>query len=242
MENYDYSIYYSRFHDDTESHAENMAGWMVGVLQKYVPVDRSANILDVGCGYGFALRALRSLGFTNLMGLEVSSQQAERCRNSGFQVELSSNTCDWLLAHQQQFDFIVLLDVIEHIPINDQISFLNAIYQCLRPRGKLVLTTPNANAILANRYRYNDFTHHSSFTEHSLYFILKNGGFDKVEIDNAKGIGRFPRRIWKRDNWQIIRKWIVRWCWLQVFKAELPWERLDEICFELNLTATATKT
>ena len=71
--------------------------------------------------------------------------------------------------------------------------------------------------------------------------IVKNAGFDNLSISAEKGIGRFPRRIWRRENWPQIRKWIVRWCWLQVFKAEIPWERLDEISFELNLTAVATK-
>jgi SAM-dependent methyltransferase len=241
MNDFDYSIYYSRFHDDSDAHAEKMADWLLGVLKPSVPTDRSAHILDVGCGYGFALRALRRLGFYNLKGLEVSSQQAERCRKAGFDIEVCANSTEWISVNAQQFDYVVLLDVIEHVPITEQIVLLRAIYRCLRPGGRLIITTPNANAILANRWQYNDYTHHSSFTEHSLYFILKNGGFETVQIDATKGIGRFPRRIWKSDNWPVIRKWIVRWCWLQVFKAEIPWERLDEISFELNLTAIATK-
>jgi hypothetical protein len=105
----------------------------------------------------------------------------------------------------------------------------------------LLLTVPNANAILSARWRYIDYTHFSSFTEYSLLFVLLNAGFSKPWIDNNKGIGRFPRRIWRRSSWVAMRKWIVRWCWLQVFKAEQGGEPIDNICFDLNLTAVAKK-
>jgi cyclopropane fatty-acyl-phospholipid synthase-like methyltransferase len=241
MKNLDYSIHYSRFHDDTDEHAEMMADGISWTLRSIVPVDRTAKILDIGCGFGFALRAFRKMGFSAIKGLELSTQQAERCRKAGFDVEVCSNAKDWIASQPLKFDFVVLMDVIEHISVDEQIETLNAIYECLRHDGRLFITTPNANAILASRWRYIDYTHSSSFTEHSLYFILKNAGFTKIDIDSSKGIGAFPKKIWRKANWPLLRKWMVRWCWLQVFKAEIPWERIDEISFELNLTATATK-
>jgi 2-polyprenyl-3-methyl-5-hydroxy-6-metoxy-1,4-benzoquinol methylase len=241
MSNFDYSIYYGRFHDDSEAHAEQMASWLRGVLDADVPADRTLPVLDIGCGYGFALRALRNLGFTQLQGLEISAEQAERCRKAGFAVVVTENTIEWLKQHPGQFAFIVLLDVLEHVPIQFQIDLMRAVYAALAPGGKVVLTVPNANAILFGRWRYNDYTHFSSFTEHSLYFVLKNAGFENIWMDTSKGIGRFPHRLWRRSNWPGVRKWLVRWCWLQVFKAEIPWEKLDDISFELNLKGVATK-
>ena len=241
MNKYDYSVYYSRFHDDSEEHAQKMTTVFTDILRDCVPEDHAARILDIGCGFGFALRALRSLGYSQLRGLEASAEQAERCRVAGFEVDLAQNTAAWLATHAQQYDCVVLLDVIEHVPVIAQIDFLRAIHASLRPGGRLILTTPNANAILASRWRYNDYTHHSSFTEHSLFFILRNAAFGRIEIHAEKGIGRFPRRIWRRQAWPAARKWIVRWLWLQVFKAELPWENLERISFELNLKAVAFK-
>jgi SAM-dependent methyltransferase len=241
MNDVDYSIYYSRFHDDTEEHAEKMAAWIKSMLEPNLPAERISPVLDIGCGYGFALRALRHLGFKQVKGLEISPQQAERCRKAGFEVAVTDDTIHWLKENAGQFAFVVLLDVLEHIPVEDQIQFARAIFEVLKPEGKVFLTVPNANAILSARYRYNDYTHRCSFTEHSLYFVLRNAGFKTIEIENEKGIGRFPRRLWRRSAWPAARKWIIRWCWLQVHKAELPWERLDQISFELNLKAVATK-
>jgi SAM-dependent methyltransferase len=241
MADFDYSIYYRRFHDDTEEHAEEAAGWIRPMLELHVPNDRSVPVIDIGCGYGFALRALRHLGFQNLMGIETSAEQAVRCRQAGFEIVVTEDTIEWLKQNPGRFVVAILLDVLEHVPVALQIKLLRAVRGSLRPGGKVILTVPNANSILFGRWRYNDYTHYSSFTEHSLYFVLKNAGFDTIWLDSSKGVGRFPRRLWRRSAWPVARKWLVRWCWLQVFKAEVPYERIDDISFELNLQAVATK-
>lgn len=235
----DYSLYYARFHDDTEAHAIEMERHFTGILRSDLPDDRSSAIVDVGCGFGFALRAMRSLGYTRIRGLEESPEQAERCSRAGFDVEVCDDTIAWLRGRPAAFDCVVLLDVLEHVPKHEQIEFLAAIREALRPGGRIVLTTPNANAILASRWRYNDHTHHTSFTEHSLHYVLANARFEPIRMQAPKGIGPFPGPLWRRSTWPGVRRWLVRWCWLQVFKAEMPWENLDEISFELNLQAVA---
>jgi SAM-dependent methyltransferase len=241
MSSFDYSLYYGRYHDTSEAHAQDVAHWLADIIRPNLPAKRDIQVLDVGCGYGFALRAMRDLGFANLMGLEASPQQAARSIDAGFQVEVAGNSTDWLRQHPAQFGLVLLFDVLEHIPVVEQICFAEAIYRCLEPGGRLLLTVPNANALLASRWRYNDYTHYSSFTEYSLDFVLRNAGFTDIRINNSKGIGRFPRRIWRRSSWPALRKWLVRWCWLQVFQAEVPWEKVENISFELNLTALAVK-
>lgn len=238
--NYDYSIYYKRFHEDSESHAMEMADWLHGYLGDVLPENRSIPILDVGCGFGFALRAMRAAGFTNVQGLEVSPDQAEIARRAGFEVSLVADTGAFLRQCKDRFGVILLLDVLEHVPVAFQIDLLRAIREVLEVGGRLILTVPNANSPLAARWRYNDYTHCSSFTEHSLFFVLRNAGFGVIKMDNSKGIGAFPRRWWQREQRNALRKWLVRFSWLQVFKAELhASENVDELCFELNLKALA---
>ncbi|MBC8164881.1 MAG: class I SAM-dependent methyltransferase [Bryobacteraceae bacterium] len=205
-----------------------------------LPADRSGPALDVGCGFGFALRALRASGFSDVRGVEISEQQAEIARRGGFEVAVVSDTAAWLREHQGEFGLILLLDVLEHVPVPGQIDLVRAIRKALRPGGRLIVTVPNANSPLAARWRYIDFTHCGSFTEHSLFFVLCNGGFGKITMDNSKGLGAFPRRWWKLEQRGAVRKWLVRFAWLQVFKAELQEsENLDDLCFELNLKAVA---
>jgi SAM-dependent methyltransferase len=238
---YDYSIYYSQFHEKSDEHAEKMAAWTADLLAPHVPSDLSINVLDVGCGFGFALRAVRKLGFTNVAGIEISAQQAAVASAAGFAVEVTEDTEGFLKSRPASYGFIMLMDVLEHIPVEKQIDLLKAIHNALIPGGRLFVSVPNANAMLASRWRYNDFTHYSSFTEHSLDFVMKNAGFSGVWIDDTKGIGRLPLSFWRRSSRPRIRKWLVRWAWLQVHKAELSWMNIDHISFELNLHATADK-
>ena len=236
----DYSIHYQRFHDDSEAHAIEMAEWLGVYLKGDLPEDRSSPALDVGCGFGFALRALRASGFSDVRGIEISEQQAAIARRGGFEVPVVSDTTEYLYGHRQEFGLILLLDVLEHFPVPAQIDLVRAIREALRPGGSLIVTVPNANSPLAARWRYIDFTHYCSFTEHSLFFVLRNAGFGKIRMDNSKGVGSLPRRWWRRDQRNALRKWLVRYAWSQVFKAELhPSEKLDDISFELNLKAVA---
>ena len=236
----DYSIHYQRFHDDSETHAMAMAEWLGIYLKGDLPEDRSSPVLDVGCGFGFALRALRASGFSDLRGIEISRHQAEIARRGGFEVPVVSDSNAYLQEHRGQFGLILLLDVLEHVPMPAQIDLARAIREALRPGGRLIVTVPNANSPLAARWRYIDFTHSSSFTEHSLFFVLSNAGFGNIKMDNTKGMDVFPKRWWRREQRDALRKWLVRYAWLQVFRAELhPSEKLSEICFELNLKAVA---
>lgn len=236
----DYSIHYQRFHNESESHAIEMAQWLGIYLGNDLPADRSAPALDVGCGFGFALRALKMAGFADVQGIEISPHQAEIARRGGFEVAVVADTAAYLREHRGRFGVILLLDVLEHVPPAAQIDLVCAIREALQPGGRLILTVPNANSLLAARWRYIDFTHYSSFTEHSLFFVLKNAGFGQIKMDNTKGVGAFPKGWWRTENRAALRRWLVRYAWMQVFKAELhPSEKLDDISFELNLKAVA---
>jgi hypothetical protein len=140
---------------------------------------------------------------------------------------------------------VLLLDVLEHVPVPQQIAFLRAIHGSLVKGGQLIVQVPNANSMLAARWRYNDFTHHSSFTEHSLYFVLKVSGFAEARAEAVKSIIRPSLRFWKREvrstakaAW---RRFLVRWFWVQVFKAELPNIDTDRLSMELNLRAVGVR-
>lgn len=241
MRSQDYSLHYLRFHDDSEEHAKQMAAGFIDILAPHLPPNLNAPIVDIGCGFGFQLRALRELGYTNIQGVEISPQQAEHCRRSGLTVHLVEDSSEWLSRHPSTFAFALLFDLIEHVPNNSQIDFLHAVYTSLKPNGRLILTTPNANSPIAARWRYIDHTHHTSFTEHSLNYILANAGFTNIQIDSGKPLGRMPRRLWRQSARNAWRKWFIRWCWLQVYKAELPWEDHKSTSFELNLRALASK-
>ena len=142
---------------------------------------------------GAFLIAARDKGYINTVGIDTSSQQVEVAKSHGLPAEYVPDTDAWLLDRESTFDAIFLYDVLEHIPVSHQIDFVVGIFRALKPKGVLYLRTPNANSTFAGRYRWGDWTHHCSFTEHSLDFVLFNAGFTNIEVKEDFS-GKYP--IW----------------------------------------------
>ena len=164
----DYTHYYRKWHDDSDAHRAAMISYSRNLLESRLPADKNAKVLDVGCGMGFALLALRELGFPNLSGVESDSGQAKSCQAKNLDVTLADDTIEFLKQHAGTYDLIICLDVIEHIPVAIQLAFVHALAGALRSGGKLICTVPNANSALAARWRYNDWTHAAS----SALFVM----------------------------------------------------------------------
>lgn len=239
MNTYDYSIYYGRYHDGSTEHTAHEVASRVAWLAALLPPDKTARVVDVGCGYGYALLAVQRLGYQNISGLELSKEQAGQTRRNGLPVEVTEDTVRTLRDQPQAYDCVLLLDVLEHVPVAEQIDFLRACYFALKPGGSLILTVPNASSILSSRWRYNDYTHHSSFTEHSLNFVLLNAGFASVNIEKDRSPKQVPLRIWRGSWLRLFRRWLVRSLWRQVFLSEMPHEDVRNVSFDLNLRAIA---
>lgn len=237
----DYSLYYAHYHPDTPEHVAAHTAWLRGWLAPLVGTDFKSPALDIGCGFGFALLALKQMGFESVSGIELSPQQAERARKFGVDVTVTTDTTAEVAQHQEKFGTILLIDVLEHVPLDAQLPLLKAILGALKPGGRLIVSVPNASSILAARWRYNDYTHTTSFTEVSLRYALHNAGFNDVFVDNQKGLSRMPKKLWQRKERLAFRRWFIRWFWLQVHRAELGADDIGAISLELNLHAVAKK-
>lgn len=218
-----------------------MKSYYLGLFGAHLPAPQGKSLLDVGCGMGFALRAMREFGFDRVHGIDTSSEQIAACQRLGESCELVDDTRAYLSASSSRYDVILLLDVLEHVPVGEQIDLARVLRDVLTPGGTIIISVPNATSPLAARYRYGDFTHYSSFTEHSLQFVLLNAGFSRVEIPGQGPLRRPPLRFWNRNYLQSLRRWIVRFVWRQIVVAELSPTPVDSICTELNLLCVARK-
>ena len=238
----DYTRYYLKWHDDSDAHRAAMISYYRNLLASLLPADKGAKVLDVGCGMGFALLALRDMGFTNLSGVESDEGQSKSCQTKNLDVTLADDTIEFLKQQAGKHDLILCLDVIEHIPVGIQLAFVHALSAALRSSGKLICTVPNANSVLAARWRYNDWTHAASFTEHSLDFLLYNGGFTDIKVSGYE-FNRRPKHLWLpvggTRHW-----WAFRF--FRLFRrlemmAELGPAQGRAVPLSLNLIATANK-
>jgi len=178
----DYSHHYRKWHNDTPEHIQEVANYYHRILGPHLPEDKAGPVLDVGCGMGFALIALKQLGFQNVAGIDSNAGQAAYCQSKGLDVTLCSDSAGFLRNCSGRYQLVLALDLLEHIPVEHQIEFATAIATALKSGGILIGTTPNANSSLAARWRYLDWTHQTGFTEHSMDFLLHNAGFAEVKV------------------------------------------------------------
>ena len=111
---------------------------IVGEILASLDLPEHARILDAGCGTGGNLQFLSQFG--EVTGVELDDGAAALARERGTRPVLKGSLPDGMPFAGQQFDLIVLLDVLEHI--DDDSDSLRALAELLAPGGHLVLTVP----------------------------------------------------------------------------------------------------
>jgi len=94
--------------------------------------------LEIGCGDGFMLDALRSLGW-KVTGTERTSEMSRFAREH-FGLTVYSDQ-DSALPKDERYDMIILFQVLEHLanPVHE----INRYRQLLKPGGRIVIGVPN---------------------------------------------------------------------------------------------------
>lgn len=237
---YDYTIYYRHWNVSSPEQLQRQVLSIVDELRPLLPAPSEQPVIDVGCGSGSAIMALQSYGFRNASGIEVDRGQVEECVRRGLKVERTLDSIEYLKQRPSTYALVLIRDVLEHVPPIAQIEFCRAICGALVPGGRVIVQVPNSNNPVAMRWRYGDYTHHASFTEHSLEFVLANAGFTDIRIPASPPLGMPPLAVWKRSFPGALRRWLVRFAWKQVLAAELGGDAfVKDLCLELNMRAVA---
>ncbi len=180
---------------------------LVGLL----PEDRSARILEIGCGNGAFLQAAARAGYGALKGIDASRQQVEYCTSRGLDAECVDGA-EFLRQSSEFFDAIVMSDVLEHMTKDYAMEVLRGCRSALRPGGRVITRVPNMSNPLNLRTRYADMTHGIGFSVESLSQALRATDF---EIDRVYGdFGEDPRwlvrLVFDRFLWWAYRQFVKR--------------------------------
>ncbi|TEU06070.1 MAG: class I SAM-dependent methyltransferase, partial [Candidatus Aminicenantes bacterium] len=110
--------------------------------ERLMPSARNAQILDVGCGAGHFLYYLGKKGYTDFLGIDISRQQVDFCReNISQRVELA-DAFEYLKDKKKAFDAVVANDMLEHIPKEEIITFVKLVNTALKDNGIFLIRTP----------------------------------------------------------------------------------------------------
>lgn len=184
---FDYSHQYENWHKDTqESKARDMA-WGKAIFDTHgiYPKRADDKVLEIGCGMGRYLLMLKSVGFSNLTGVEIDRALYRIAKKENLNVHLSDALSFFPIFRKKskrRYRVIYAFDVLEHIAKHKQLSLLKKMYKHLADDGFIVIQVPNALSPTALYFRYTDFTHVVSYTKETLEFLLHNAGFHFAKV------------------------------------------------------------
>jgi SAM-dependent methyltransferase len=108
-------------------------------------------LLDVGCGTGEFLAAMKAAGW-QVEGLERDERAVTWAREH-YQIPVTIGGVEHLAVSTQRYDLITLWHVLEHI--YDPGQALATIVRCLRDHGWLLVAAPNIAGVDARIYKSN---------------------------------------------------------------------------------------
>lgn len=165
-------------------------------LARRLPPNQNAQVLDFGCGFGQTVRELRRLGYANAVGFDIEPAAIDFCVANSIPV-ISQHQLD-AKQHAGQFDLIFCSHVLEHIAKDQVIATLTKLRALLRPQGMLMVCVPNAQSNTGCYWAYEDFTHHTTYTSGSVYYVLSKAGYADIafiDTDCTEGMGPVRRSI-----------------------------------------------
>jgi len=183
------------------------------LYRRFLPRSRDAEILEVGCGTGSFLAFLRDEGYRHVRGIDAGEEQVALARRLGVDAVEVADAMPYLARHREQYDFLAALDVIEHFTKDEVLEFLDLAHGALRPGGRLLLRTPNADSPFHSWIRYADFSHEVTFSPRSITQVLRVAHFTGVEVyplePYAHGLASAGRRFLWLGIKQLIRLYLL---------------------------------
>ena len=167
-----YALNTSRPTDDDRARHGAYAARIVQLWRRSPP----ASVLDVGCGNGMLLSALRSVWReARVAGVEPAPQPAAVARAAGLSVDAT-------LRPGSHAELVVSVNVIEHVA--DPLGFLVRLRRAVLPGGVVLIMCPDGETpwfeLLMSDHRW-------SFTRAALISLAVQAGFSVIAIDKAKG-------------------------------------------------------
>jgi 2-polyprenyl-3-methyl-5-hydroxy-6-metoxy-1,4-benzoquinol methylase len=198
---------------ETEKDATVMAA--TSQYAPYLPKDKDARILDIGFGSGWFLAACLKLDYRNLSGADFGIARKNYVREWAPDRitlhEIQDNIGEFLSDKKEQYDFIHMSHVIEHIPKYSLLWVVDALYWALKRGGTLLLRTPNMEGPCANSSYYVTLAHEYGFAGSNLESLLDICGFDDVRLVNFPDYTpTLKQRFGNLARWPIVKQTEIR--------------------------------
>lgn len=155
-------------------------------VKVYLPVLHAAGIsgdvLDVGCGRGEWLQVLRDAGI-QATGVDNNRILIGQCKELNLDVIEGEALAYLRSLNDQTLSAVTAFHFAEHLSLEDLVSFLDEAARTLKPRGVLILETPNPENLLVGSCNfYLDPTHKNPLPIPTLKLLVEARGFQCQDV------------------------------------------------------------
>lgn len=163
-------------------------------VEDYLPLlTAHTDVLDVGCGRGELLEALRARGVL-ARGIDLNPEMVELCRARGLDVERAEALAFLKQQPPASLGGLVAIQVVEHLTPDTLVGVLAAAYDALRPGAPLVLETINPAYWMAFFETYiRDPTHEQPLHPETLKYLVEASGFTHVDLQYRQPVSLADR-------------------------------------------------
>jgi 2-polyprenyl-3-methyl-5-hydroxy-6-metoxy-1,4-benzoquinol methylase len=213
---------------------ENLIPSYLAVLDKVLcKLAKDAKILEVGCGNGFMLKALSDRGYSNIYGIEPSSDAAAKADDN----IRGKITVDFLkdgIYNNGYFNFIFFFQTLDHI--YEPVQFLNSCYNLLVPGGFILALNHNVKSlsamIMGEKSPIIDIEHTHLYSKETIRELFSKCGFRPIEIFSPKNIVSLEYLLWlmplpKKLKLKLLNSKVKMFNWLLKRKIKL---KLGNLC------------
>ena len=156
--------------------------WYVPQVKDLYAEPHGRPILDVGCGRGEWLQALNDNGIP-AVGVDINAAMVKTSQEKGFDATLGDAIGHLRGLEPGVLGGVTAFHVVEHLPFERILHFLEAAYRALMPGGRLILETPNPENLTVGACTFwYDPTHIKPIPPALLKFYVEQAGFERAQI------------------------------------------------------------
>jgi SAM-dependent methyltransferase len=144
----------------------------------YLPFFKGCRrVADIGCGDGDFVELLRENG-SDAFGVDSDPIAIQHLRERNIPV-IETDVVSYLKAAEpESLDGVFTAHLIEHLPYQGVYELIHYAYRALKPGGTMVITTPNARALISHvEMFWQHFGHIAFYDPRLLCFFLHRVGF-----------------------------------------------------------------
>jgi len=158
------------------------------LICRKLQLEPDMTVLDIGCGWGSFVKFASEKYGVKCVGITVSKEQVKYCNELCTGLPVESRLKDYREV-TEKFDRIISIGMFEHVGLKNYRTYMNVVYNCLKPDGLFLLHTIGKNVSL------------KSFDPWTNKYIFPN-----AYLPSARQITTASEELFVIDDWHSFGK------------------------------------